>query len=148
MVVNDPGNLDARSESLYGAWLAGVALASAGMALHHKLCHTLGGSFNLPHAETHAIVLPHAVRYNRDAAGEAMARAARALGVPDAPGGIYDLEAKLGLRLALKDLGMKEADLDRAARLAAENPYPNPAPLSYDGIRALLDAAFHGRRPI
>lgn len=147
VVVNDPGNLDARGESLYGAWLAGVALASAGMALHHKLCHALGGGFNLPHAETHAVVLPHAMRYNRDAAGEAMARVARALGVADAPAGIYDLEAKLGLRLALKHLGMKEADLERAARLATENPYPNPAPLSHAGIRALLDAAFHGRRP-
>jgi maleylacetate reductase len=146
-VVTDPGNLQARGESLYGAWLAGVSLASAGMALHHKLCHTLGGSFNLPHAETHAIVLPHAVRYNRDAAKEALARAARALGVADVPTGIYDLELKLGLKLALRDLGMKESDLDRAARLATENPYPNPAPLSYAGIRALLDAAFHGRRP-
>jgi alcohol dehydrogenase class IV len=146
-VVTDPGNLQARGESLYGAWLAGVSLASAGMALHHKLCHTLGGSFNLPHAETHSIVLSHAVRYNRDAAKEALVRAARALGVADVPTGIYDLELKLGLKLALRDLGMKESDLDRAAKLATENPYPNPAPLSYAGIRALLDAAFHGRRP-
>lgn len=147
MVVKAPGNLDARGESLYGAWLAGMSLASAGMALHHKLCHILGGSFNLPHAETHSIVLPHAVRYNRDAAQAAMARAARALGVADVPTGIYDLEVKLGLKLALQDIGMKESDLDRAAKLAIENPYPNPAPLSYAGIRALLDAAFHGRRP-
>lgn len=147
VVVKELGNLDARSDSLYGAWLAGMSLAAAGMALHHKLCHILGGSFNLPHAETHSIVLPHATRYNRDAAPEAMARASRALGVADVPAGIYDLEVKLGLKLALKDIGMKESDLDRAAQLATENPYPNPAPLSYDGIRALLDAAYQGRRP-
>ncbi|MBI3373649.1 MAG: maleylacetate reductase [Betaproteobacteria bacterium] len=147
-VVRNPDNLEARGDSLYGAWLAGVSLASAGMALHHKLCHTLGGSFGLPHAETHAIVLPHAARYNRDAAREAMQRTASALGVDDAPTGLYDLELRLGLKLALKDLGLKESDLDRAAKLATESPYPNPAPLGYAGIRAVLEAAFHGRRPL
>ena len=75
ILVRETQNLEARSEALYGAWLAGVALGSTGVALHHKLCHTLGGSFNLPHAQTHAIVLPHAARYNRDAAPEAMAAA-------------------------------------------------------------------------
>jgi alcohol dehydrogenase class IV len=77
-----------------------IALGSAGMALHHKLCHTLGGTWNLPHAETHAIVLPHAARYNRDAAPEAMARIARALGAQDAPTGPYDLEVRLGLKIS------------------------------------------------
>jgi maleylacetate reductase len=90
LIMKNQNDLDARSDALYGAWLAGVALGSTGVALHHKLCHTLGGSFNLPHAETHAIVLPHAARYNRDAAPEAMARVARALGADDAPRGLYD----------------------------------------------------------
>ena len=57
--------LDARSDALYGAWLCGSVLGSVGMALHHKLCHTLGGSFNLPHAETHTVVLPHAAGLQR-----------------------------------------------------------------------------------
>ena len=134
-------------DALYGAWLAGMSLGAVGMALHHKLCHTLGGTWNLPHAQTHAIVLPHAARYNRDAAPEAMARIARALGAPDAPGGLYDLEVKLGLRMKLADIGMQEADLARAAELASQAPYPNPAPLTYDGILALLRNAFTGRRP-
>jgi maleylacetate reductase len=147
ILVKETKNLEARSEALYGAWLAGVALGATGVALHHKLCHTLGGSFNLPHAETHAIVLPHAARYNRDAAPEAMARVARALGAGDAPGGLYDLELKLHLKLRLSDIGMREADLERAARIALENPYPNPCPVQYEGVLALLRAAYEGRRP-
>ena len=147
VIVRNPSDVNARSEALYGAWLAGVSLGTAGMALHHKLCHTLGGSFNLPHAETHAIVLPHAARYNRDAAPEAMARVARALGAPDAPGGLYDLEAKLGLSMRLSEIGMREADLERAARIATESPYPNPRPVEYQEVLALLRGAYEGRRP-
>ncbi|HVB48127.1 MAG TPA: iron-containing alcohol dehydrogenase, partial [Burkholderiales bacterium] len=147
VVVADPENLEARGDALYGAWLAGISLGSAGMALHHKLCHVLGGTFNLPHAETHSIVLPHAVRYNRDAAPEAMARIARALGTSDAPAGLYDLEARLGLPMALKDIGMPEAGIERAAEIAAASPYPNPRKVEYDGVLQLLRAAYDGRRP-
>jgi alcohol dehydrogenase class IV len=148
VLVRDPKNADARGDALYGAWLGGAALGAVGMALHHKLCHTLGGTWNLPHAQTHAIVLPHAARYNRDAAPEAMARIARALGAADAPTGLYDLELKLGLKMKLADLGVKEADLERAARIAVDAPYPNPAPLSYEGILALLRSAHAGARPL
>ncbi|MDH4095519.1 MAG: maleylacetate reductase [Betaproteobacteria bacterium] len=147
IVVKDPADIEARSEALYGAWLAGIALGSAGMALHHKLCHTLGGTWNLPHAETHAIVLPHAARYNRDAAPEAMARVARALGAQDAPSGLYDLEMKLGLKMRLADIGMPADGLERAAELATQLPYPNPAPIEQAAVRALLQAAYAGRRP-
>ena len=147
LVVKDPSDLEARGDALYGAWLAGVALGATGVALHHKLCHTLGGSFNLPHAETHSIVLPHAARYNRDAAPEAMARVARALGGADAPTALYDLELRLGLRMKLSEIGMREADLERAAKIALENPYPNPRPVEYQGVLALLRAAYEGRRP-
>jgi alcohol dehydrogenase class IV len=117
------------------------------MALHHKLCHTLGGSFDLPHAEVHTIILPHATAYNRKGAAAAMARIARALDAADAAQGLYDLAASLGAKLRLADLGLRESDLDRAADLAVQSPYPNPTPITRDGIRGLLDAAFHGRRP-
>lgn len=147
VIMREPRNYKARSDALYGAWLAGIALGSAGMALHHKLCHTLGGTWNLPHAETHAIILPHAARYNRDAAPEAMARIARALAAQDAPTGLYELEMKLGLKMRLADLGMKAADLDRAADLATRSPYPNPAPIERTAVRALLESAYTGRRP-
>jgi maleylacetate reductase len=153
-VVGDPRDLDARAEALYGAWLAGTCLGTVGMALHHKLCHTLGGSFNLPHAETHTIVLPHAVAYNRVAAPAAMARVARALG--GQPGGeglgdpaqqLYDLAQALGAPLALRAIGMPGDALDEAARLALRNPYYNPRPLEPAAIRQLLQEAWEGRRP-
>jgi maleylacetate reductase len=147
VVVNQPGDLEARSNALYAAWLGGIALGSVGMALHHKLCHTLGGSFNLPHAETHTVVLPHAVAYNTAAAEEAMARVARALGTSSAAQGLYDLAASLGAPVSLAALGLKESDLDRAAALAVENPYYNPRPITREAIRALLQNAFEGRRP-
>ena len=137
----------ARTQALYGAWLCGVALGSAGMALHHKLCHVLGGSFNLPHAETHSIVLPHAMRYNYDGAREAMARVERAIGSGYAPNGIFDLESALGLPMRLADLGMKEADLERAARIATDAPYPNPRKVEYAPVLELLQQAYAGRRP-
>jgi alcohol dehydrogenase class IV len=146
-IVRDPADREARSDALYGAWLCGVVLGSVGMALHHKLCHTLGGTFDLPHAETHTVVLPHAAAYNAPAAPEAMARAARALGVADAPTGLYDLAKGLGAPIALKDIGMPEFGLDRAADLAVANSYWNPRPIERAGIRALLDDAFWGRRP-
>src|SRR5512145_1132227 len=94
-VMENPKDIDARSDALYGAWLAGCTISTTSVALHHKLCHVLGG-FGLPHAETHAIVLPHAVRYTADAAREAMRRLCAAMGVSDPAAGIYDLEAKLG----------------------------------------------------
>ena len=146
-IAADLGDLDARGDALYGAWLAGISLGAVGMALHHKLCHTLGGSFNLPHAETHTIVLPHAAAYNSEAAPEAMQRIARALGGKEAAAGLYDLAAALGAPLALEEIGLQEQDLDHAAEIATRNPYYNPRPVSRDGIRRLLEDAFHGRRP-
>jgi alcohol dehydrogenase class IV len=146
-VVKQPGNLEALSQALYGAWLGGVALGAVGMALHHKLCHTVGGSFNLPHAETHTVILPHACAYNAAAAPEAMAKVARALNVNAAATGLYDLASSLGAPVSLKALGMKVSDLDRAADLAVQNPYFNPRPIDRDGIRELLQNAFEGLRP-
>ena len=147
VVVREPEHAEARAEALYGAWLAGTALAAVGMALHHKLCHTLGGSFDLPHAEVHTIILPHATAYNRAGAPAAMARIARALEAEDAAVGLFDLAAALGARQSLAEIGLRESDLERAADLAAREPLPNPTPITRAGIRALLDDAFHGRRP-
>ena len=146
-VVARPDDLDARGDCLYGAWLCGAVLGSVGMALHHKLCHTLGGTFNLPHAETHTIVLPHALAYNRDAAPEAMKRIARALGAADAAQGAFELARDNGAPTALKDIGMKEADIEIALDIALKNPYGNPRPLERAPLRALLEAAYEGRAP-
>lgn len=148
IVVREPGNIEARSDAQYGAWLAGTVLGSAGTAIHHKLCHTLGGTFNLPHAETHTAILPHAMVYNREAAAEAMKIAADALGVKDAPQGMFDLVERIGAKTALRDIGMPADGLDRAAQLATENPYWNPRPIERAGLRALLEAAYYGTRPL
>jgi maleylacetate reductase len=145
-VVASPDDLAARGETLYGAWLCGTVLGQVGMALHHKLCHTLGGTFDLPHAETHAIILPHAIGYNAKAVPDLLEPLATLL--EDAPGpGLYALAQRLGAPLALRDLGLKEADLDRAAEIATQNPYWNPRPVERGPIRALLQAAWEGAPP-
>lgn len=143
----NPRDAAMRGEALYGAWLCGTVLASADMALHHKLCHTLGGTFNLPHAQTHTIVLPHALAYNAPAAPEAMRRMARALEAASAPQAVFDLARDNGAPVALRDVGMQEADLDRACELALSSQYPNPRPLERDALRQLLQDAFEGNRP-
>ncbi|MBE7366640.1 maleylacetate reductase [Ramlibacter pallidus] len=143
----NPADVEARGDALYGAWLCGIVLGNVGMALHHKLCHTLGGSFNLPHAETHTVVLPHALAYNAAAAPRAMNRIQRALKGKDAAQAVYDLAKDNGAPVALRDIGMKEGDLDRACEIALQNQYPNPRPLEKAAIRQLLQDAFDGVRP-
>lgn len=141
------GDAEARADALYGAWLSGTVLAGTSMALHHKLCHVLGGGFDLPHAETHAVILPHAAAFNAPTAPEAMRRVARALGVADPAGGLFDTAKASGAPLTLREIGMPESGLDRAADLAVADPYWNPRPFDRAAIRALLDEAWHGRRP-
>jgi maleylacetate reductase len=139
-------DVEARTQALYGSWLAGCTISTTSVALHHKLCHVLGG-FGLPHAETHSIVLPHAMQYNRDAATEAMRRVARAIETVDAPRGMYELEQRLGLPMKLADIGLKKEDVERAARIASDAPYPNPRKVEYAPVLQLLQNAYEGRRP-
>ncbi|MDW7745684.1 maleylacetate reductase [Halomonas sp.] len=148
-LVGHADDYAARSDCLYGAWLCGTVLGHVGMALHHKLCHTLGGSFNLPHAPTHTVVLPHAIAFNAEAAPEAARCISRALGDESVPAGgaLYDLAKRLGAPLTLRELGLTEPDLDRATDIALSNPYWNPRPIEREGIRSLLQDAFDGARP-
>jgi maleylacetate reductase len=146
-IVRDGADIGARSDALYGAWLCGSVLGHVGMALHHKLCHTLGGTFNLPHAETHTIVLPHALAYNSAQAPRAMERIARALGGRNAAQAVYDLARSNGAPVALRALGLQERDLDRACDIALQNQYPNPRPLERAALRDLLQRAYEGTRP-
>jgi alcohol dehydrogenase class IV len=146
-VIADPASLDARAGALYGAWLGGSVLGAVAMSMHHKLCHTLGGSFNLPHAQTHAIVLAYVAAYNQPAAPRALARVARALDASDAASALFDLRERLGIPATLAAIGMRADDLDAAADLATRNPYANPRPVTYDAVRALLQDAFDGRHP-
>jgi maleylacetate reductase len=146
-IAADPRSRAARSDALYGAWLCGVCLGTVGMALHHKLCHVLGGSFDMPHSETHTVVLPHAAAYNAPAAPDAMARIARALGADDAATGLHALAGALGAPRSLAALGLPADALDRVAELAVASPYWNPRPLERGAIRDLLERAFSGAPP-
>ncbi|MEM7133814.1 MAG: maleylacetate reductase [Chloroflexota bacterium] len=149
LVAQDPANLDARSSTLYGAWLSATVLGQVGMALHHKLCHTLGGSFGMPHAETHTVILPYATDFNSTSAPEAIAAMARALGCneSDVAGAIQDIARHNGGPVSLRELGFEEGDLDQATEIAMQSQYSNPRPFTQDDIRQLLGQAFEGARP-
>lgn len=137
-----------RTSALYGAWLAASAFAAVSMGLHHKICHVLGGTYQLPHAELHAAVLPHAARFNESAAKGAMERIGRALGgVGDVPLGLFNLISRLGLETKLSALGLKAEVLPEAARLICSAAYPNPAKIDEAGVVALLRAALVGESP-
>jgi alcohol dehydrogenase class IV len=147
LAVADPSDLAARSDALLGAWLAGTALASAGIGIHHQLCHLLGGAYRLPHAELHAVVLPHAVHFVTPAARPQLARLAGSLGVDDVAGGIWDLGRRLGTPASLAELGLAEAELDRAAGQAVARVVQTPRRAGVSELRALLEAAWQGGRP-
>jgi maleylacetate reductase len=146
-ICRNPADLGARSDALYGSWLCGTVLGAVAMALHHKLCHTLGGALDLPHAETHAILLPHTIAFNTAAAAATLQPAARLFG-GDLSDGLYDLAKSLGAPMALRDFGVSRDDLASIADLAVKNPYANPRTVTRDGILALLEGAWAGVRPV
>ena len=148
LIHKNPQDKEARSDALFGAWACGTCLGAVGMSLHHKLCHTLGGSFNMAHAETHTVILPHAVVYNAPGARKAIETVARALGVENAAQGLFDMAKNLGAPCSLKELGFKEDDIPRAAEIACRAPYPNPVSLEMQKILELLRNAWAGNRPI
>ena len=144
MLASQPTDREQRGLALRGAWLAGFSLGTVQIALQHKLAHTLGGTLDLPHADTHAVLLPYTAAYNRDFAPQAMKAAAAALGVEDTPTELLAISRSIGAPQSLRELGMKEEDIDRAADVAVERPYPNPRPVTRDDIRKLLAAAWAG----
>lgn len=145
-IIKTPGDLPVRADGLYGAWLCGTVLGTVGMALHHKICHTLGGTFDTPHADTHAIMLPHTAGFNAAAVPDLLEPVADTFG-GSVGGGLWDFAKSINAPMALRDLGLTEADLDKAADIATENPYWNPRPIDKPSIRALLQQAWEGLRP-
>jgi len=143
-IMKSPAEFIPRENALTGAWLAGSALGSVQMGLHHKLCHTLGGSFNLPHAATHAVMLPYTAAYNRDLSVDAMRITASSLGATDAPVALLALASRVAAPRSLRELGMREEWIDHAADLATERQYSNPRPVTRADIKALLVAALEG----
>ncbi|SDG91759.1 maleylacetate reductase [Alteribacillus persepolensis] len=149
-IVRNPHDMEARSLALYGSWLSGSALASVGMALHHKLCHVLGGTCQLPHAETHTVVLPHALEYNRPDVPKAIQAVARALqtGEQHVPSKLFTFIKDNGGPTSLEEIGMKKGDIDKAAELATEKAYDNPREVTKEGMKKLLTQAFAGKQPL
>lgn len=147
VIMKDPSNMEARARALYGASLAGGALGTGSTSLHHKICHTLGGTFNMPHAESHAIILAHTVAYNAAATPEGTMRLAEAMKADNAANAIYELLKVIGGPTSLKDIGFKEADIDRAAEITLENAFHNAEPVTTERLQKLLNNAFHGKPP-
>ena len=147
-VIADPSNAKGRDALLYGAYLAGSAFATAGSGLHHSICHILGGAFDLPHAQTHTVLLPHVAGFNESAVPRLATRLAPALGASTATGGLIELIARSGAPTALVDLGMTTGQLDVAIALVAEKDLSaNPRPIGPDDITRLLTNAFYGNTP-
>ncbi len=146
-VCSRPDDLDGRSEALYGAYLAGVALATGGTALHHKTCHVLGGMFDLNHGDMNSVVLGHALAYNAPAIPALMGPIAEALGADDAAAALYDLAVAIGAPTSLAAIGMPADGIEEAARRVVVDAAANVRPPEFESIRRMLDDAFHGRRP-
>lgn len=144
-IVDDPADRAARGDALYGAWLAAAFRARSG--LHHVIAQRIRHRFDLGHAQTHAVVLPYAIAFNREAAPDAMRRIERALGAADAATGLYELNRRLGLSVSLNALGMNAADIDEAADIVAAVDFPNPRPAPRDDIREVIEQALHGEPP-
>ncbi len=145
--IENPTDLDARSQVLYGGMLSGHCVTLAGIAIHHKLCHVLGGHHGIPHGESNSVVLPYAVAYNENAAPDAMDKIMNAMGTKSASGGIFDFATKIGVPKSLKELGMREEDLDLAARETVERTPYNPKSVDQRSVREMLQQAFEGVRP-
>ncbi|UXM92507.1 maleylacetate reductase [Paenarthrobacter sp. JL.01a] len=156
-IVSNPDDMDAREQALYGCYLAAVSFASAGSGLHHKICHVLGGTFDLPHAETHATILPYVLALNAPSVPELSSRLAEALSTPEAnnrqaPEGAVDalnaLRDILGAPTRLSDYGFKATDISEAVhRILKVAPASNPAPVTEASIRRLLSDALDGTAP-
>lgn len=147
-IVKDPADLEARSNALYGSWLCGACLGATTMSLHHKLCHALGGTLNLPHAQTHTVVLPYALAFNQPAAPQAKQALSRALGDVDDPAlKLWELAEELGAPRSLAELGMLEEDIERIAEEVTSYSYGNPRPIDLAAVRGILRDAWAGTRP-
>lgn len=148
LVAEDPQGLEGREHALYGAYLSAVAFASAGSGIHHKICHTLGGMFDLPHAQTHAVVLPYVLALNAPHAPEAEQRISAAFDSDTALDGLQRLREQLDAPRALKDYGMEESGIPAAAEaVLAAVPAGQPVPVTAERLEQLLHDAWEGAEP-
>jgi len=141
-----PNDVQARTDALYGAWLCGTCLGAVGMSIHHKLCHALGGAFDLPHAETHTVILPHALAYNAPAVSQALDKLTPVLG-DDPAHALFQLARQIGAAPSLRALGMPDGRIDEVVDQIFAHPYWNPRPLERSAVRTLIERAYIGAPP-
>ncbi|HPF47221.1 MAG: maleylacetate reductase [Alphaproteobacteria bacterium] len=146
--ILNPNDLNARAQVLYGGMLSGYCVNLAGIAIHHKICHVLGGHHGIPHGESNSVILPYAIAYNETAAPFAMEKITTAMKTKSASGGVYDFARDINVPKSLKELGMREEHLDIAAKETVETTPFNPKPVDFQSVRALLQQAYEGIRPI
>ena len=144
-VVANPADIDARTDALHGAWMAAAFRAQVGV--EHAIAQKVRQRYGLSHAGTHAVVVPYALAFNRDAAKYAMEKIERALGVKDAGLGMYDFNVRLGIPTGLKDLGMKQSDIEGAADFVGATPFANPRPVTRADLVELITQCYHGAPP-
>lgn len=148
-IAKDPRDLSGREQLLYGAYLSAVAFTSAGSGMHHKICHVLGGTYNLPHAQTHATVLAYVLAFNMDSAPDARDRIAKALGAEDALEGLQRIRTQLEAPAKLADYGFTADNIAEAVEIILPVvPASNPRPVTTENLTALLQAALVGDDPI
>ncbi|SNT49605.1 Alcohol dehydrogenase, class IV [Asanoa hainanensis] len=145
-VVRDPTGIEGREQALYGAYLSAVAFASAGSGLHHKICHVLGGRFNLPHAQTHAVVLPHVLAFNAPSVPAVAQRVASAFDASSAVDGLRRLRSSVDAPTALRDYGFQETDIPAAVEaILPVVPPDNPTAVTAANLHELLRHAWAGQ---
>lgn len=144
-VIDKPDDIEARTDALHGAWMAAAFRAQVGV--EHAVAQKIRNRFGLSHAGTHSVVVPYALAFNRNVAKYAMEKIERAMGVKDAGMGLYDFNVRLGIPTGLKDLGMKESDIEDAADFVGATPFPNPRPVSRADLVEIITQAWHGKPP-
>ena len=147
-IQEDPQSISARQKAQYGAWLCAICLGSTTMALHHKICHAVGGALNLPHAGTHTVVLPRALSYNAPAVPQVMKTIGEALplGDGDAVKGLDMLIKALSLPSSLAEYGMQEKNVDVVTKQVLQSSFNNPMPLEQEKVRQLIHSCYGGAR--
>jgi maleylacetate reductase len=142
-----PADANAAEDILYGAWLAGVALAGASMGLHHKLCHVLGGQQRLPHGGLHSVLLPYVLDYQEPAAAGLLDRFTAAIGHGSAAGAVWDLGRRLGTPSSLSAIGFQRSGIQDVIDAVMAAPPRGPRSIEPGALRELLECAALGLPP-
>lgn len=141
VLPREPDSLQVRGDLLDAAWLCGHVLGQTQMGLHHQLCHVLGGRFDLPHAELHALLLPHVLGLTLERKHELRQQMGDAMGVKDPVGWLKERAAAAGLPGSLQAWNVPLEEADRLMEMVLATPYPHPVAVDRPALTGLLHAA-------